>query len=109
VLSLARVPTAASVTNVPSAPRSALPPVSSRPADLGPPPHVSGAAPGEAAPTPGYAILFMDGVVERRGRSGLSHAEAMSDAEELQRKGKTARVMHVLGSRSYEVDRYPPR
>ncbi len=70
---------------------------------------VSGTAPGDATPASGYAILFMDGVDERQGRSGLSHADAMSDAEELQRKGKTARVMHVLGSRSYEVDRYPPR
>jgi hypothetical protein len=51
----------------------------------------------------------MDGADERRGRSGLSHAAAMADAEELQRQGKVARVMHVFGSRSYEVDRYPPR
>jgi hypothetical protein len=57
----------------------------------------------------GYAILFMDGAVEREGRNGLSHVEAMTEAEGLQRKGKTARIMHVLGAKSYEVDRYPPR
>ncbi len=57
----------------------------------------------------GHAILFMDGAVEREGRSGLSHVEAMTEAEGLQRKGKTARIMHVLGAKSYEVDRYPPR
>jgi hypothetical protein len=51
----------------------------------------------------------MDGADERQGRSGLSHPEAMADAETFQRAGKTARVMHVLGSKSYEVDRYPPR
>jgi hypothetical protein len=62
-----------------------------------------------APPRPGYAVLFMDGGLEKPGRSGLSHAEAMADAEELQRQGKTARVMHVLRAKSYEVDRYPPR
>jgi hypothetical protein len=106
VLILIRVPNA---PTVPDSRRSALSPVSSHRPDLGPASRVSGTAPGDAAPGPGYAILFMDGADERRGRSGLSHADAMSDAEELQRKGKTARVMHVLGSRSYEVDRYPPR
>jgi hypothetical protein len=65
-----------------------------------------------APPVPGYAVLFIDSsseAIEKAGRSGLSHAEAMADAEELQREGKTARVMHVLGAKSYEVDRYPPR
>jgi len=62
-----------------------------------------------AAQPPGYAVLFMDGANERQGRSGLSHPEAMADAETFQRAGKTARVMHVLGAKSYEVDRYPPR
>ncbi len=57
----------------------------------------------------GYVVLFMDGATERQGRAGLSHAAAMADAEELQREGKTARVMHVLGARSCEVDCYPPR
>jgi hypothetical protein len=56
-----------------------------------------------------YAIVFMDGMVEIAGSSGLSHAEAMSCAEKLQRNGKVVRVMHVIGSNSYEVDRYPPR
>jgi hypothetical protein len=56
-----------------------------------------------------YSILFMDGSVERAGSSGLSHAEAMSCAEKLQRDGKVVRVMHVVGNNSYEVDRYPPR
>ena len=51
----------------------------------------------------------MEGANETAGRSGLSHAEAMADAEELQREGKTVRVMHVVGAKSYEVDRYPPR
>jgi hypothetical protein len=108
VLSLSGV-TIARVPSVPNFARSALSPVSSHPAGLGPSSRVSGTSPGDAAPAPGYAVLFMDGADERRGRSGLSHADAMLDAEELQRKGKTARVMHVLGSRSYEVDRYPPR
>jgi hypothetical protein len=68
------------------------------------------AALADAGPAPpGYAVLFMDGATERQGRSGLSHTDAMEDAEELQREGKTARVMHVVGARSYEVDRYPPR
>jgi hypothetical protein len=106
---VARVPIAPAV---PAPPRSALSRVSLHPSGLGLSSRASGTTPGDAAPGPGYAILFMDGADEadeRRGRSGLSHADAMSDAEELQRKGKTARVMHVLGSRSYEVDRYPPR
>ena len=62
-----------------------------------------------APPAGGYAVLFMDGAKESVGRSGLSHADAMADAEEFQREGKVARVMHVVGARSYEVDRYPPR
>jgi hypothetical protein len=69
---------------------------------------LSGATAG-ASLAPGYAILFMDGATEKQGRSGLSHADAMADAEELQRKGKVVRIMHVLGTRSYEVDHYPPR
>jgi hypothetical protein len=51
----------------------------------------------------------MEGATERQGRSGLSHVDAMTDAEEFQREGKPARVMHVLGTKSYEVDSYPPR
>lgn len=72
-------------------------------------PLASGAT-ADGAPLPrGYAILFMDGATEKQGRSGISHADAMADAEELQRKGKVCRIMHVLGARSYEVDHYPPR
>jgi hypothetical protein len=33
----------------------------------------------------------------------------MALAEQLQRTGKIARVMHIVGANSYEVDRYPPR
>jgi hypothetical protein len=57
----------------------------------------------------GYAIVVDDGVGESTVRSGLSHVEGMMLAEELQREGKLIRVMHVIGSNSYEVDRYPPR
>jgi hypothetical protein len=43
------------------------------------------------------------------GWSGLSHAAAMALAERLFREGKVARVMHQVGDRSVEVDRYPAR
>jgi hypothetical protein len=56
-----------------------------------------------------YAILFTDAGGERAGLSGVSHVAAMLEAERLQREGKIARVMHVVGAKSYEVDRYPPR
>ena len=39
------------------------------------------------------------------GGPGLSHAEAMSAAEELQKAAKTVRVMHTFGGKGYEVDR----
>jgi hypothetical protein len=42
-------------------------------------------------------------------RTRLSHGVAMTLAEALQREGKAARVMHVVGSARYEVDRYPLR
>jgi hypothetical protein len=56
-----------------------------------------------------YAIVLVEGAVEAPCRSGLSHPAAMTLAEELQREGKTVRVMHVTKSGSYEVDRYPLR
>jgi hypothetical protein len=97
---------------VPSQPspslRSPSPPPDSRAPGVRAAPDLS-AGPRAAQQPPGYAVLFMDGADERQGRSGLSHPEAMADAESFQRAGKTARVMHVLGTKSYEVDRYPPR
>jgi hypothetical protein len=42
-------------------------------------------------------------------RSGLSHAEAMVFAEQARREGKVASVMHMIGDKTYEVDRYPCR
>ena len=56
-----------------------------------------------------YAIVTADGAVERPERSGLSHAEAMSLADKLRRDGHVVVVMHVVGDKSYEVDRYPAR
>jgi hypothetical protein len=60
-----------------------------------------------------YAVVTARGGrgLERpeRSRSGLSHVEAMTLAEELQREGEVVTVMHVIGSKSYEVDRYPAR
>jgi hypothetical protein len=56
-----------------------------------------------------YALLVSDGAAEHAGPSGLSHVQAMLEAERLQRAGSTVRVMHVVESGSYEVDRYPPR
>jgi hypothetical protein len=43
------------------------------------------------------------------GRNGMSHAQAMRLAEELRQSGEVATVMHVVGGKSYEVDRYPAR
>jgi len=62
-----------------------------------------------AKPDQAYAIVVVDGVGASTVRSGLSHVEGMMLAERLQREGKLIRVMHVVGSNSYEVDRYPPR
>jgi hypothetical protein len=56
-----------------------------------------------------YAVLTADGVTGRPEWMGLSHSEAMTLAEKLRRDGNVARVMHVVGDRSYEVDRYPAR
>lgn len=49
------------------------------------------------------------GADEESKRTGLSRSEAMGLAEELQRGGHVAIVMHVVGEKSYEVDRYPVR
>ena len=56
-----------------------------------------------------YAVFTARGAIEKSERSGLSHAEAMTLAEQLMRDGKTATVRHVIGDTSYEVDRYPAR
>ena len=56
-----------------------------------------------------YAVVVGESATAAPERSGLSHAEAMMLAERLEREGKTARVMHVIGDKSYEVDRYPIR
>jgi hypothetical protein len=61
------------------------------------------------AAAPEYAIFFMEGATERLGRSGLSHAEAMAGAEETQREGWTARIIYVVGVRTYEGYSYPVR
>jgi hypothetical protein len=56
-----------------------------------------------------YAVDVSGGTLEPPTRSGLSHAQAMARAEILQRAGKVVRVVHLVGRKSYEVDRYPPR
>jgi hypothetical protein len=59
-----------------------------------------------------YAVVVASDALkahERTERSGLSHVAAMRLAEELHRGGKVAIVMHVVGNKSYEVDRYPAR
>lgn len=56
-----------------------------------------------------YAVVTVDGSVVTSARRGMSHANAMLRAEESGRNGKVAIVMHVVGDRSYEVDRYPAR
>jgi hypothetical protein len=53
-----------------------------------------------------YAVLTAHDGTARRG---LSHASAMLLAEKLQRDGRVAVVVHVVGEKSYEVDRYPVR
>ena len=57
----------------------------------------------------GYAVFTAQGAIERSERSRLSHAEAMTLAEQLRRDGKIAIVKHAIGDTSYEVDRYPAR
>jgi hypothetical protein len=56
-----------------------------------------------------YAVVTAGDAHGKPERSGLSHVEAMTLAEELQREGRVAVVMHVVGDQSYEVDRYPAR
>ncbi len=56
-----------------------------------------------------YAVVIDDGAIRRPQRSGLSHAHAMILAEELRGAGQVAVVVHVIGNKSYEVDRYPAR
>lgn len=56
-----------------------------------------------------YAVVTWRGAKATPERSGLSHVEAMMFAEEAQRDGKVASVMHVIGDKTYEVDRYPCR
>lgn len=59
--------------------------------------------------THAYSVVTAGDVVTRPGRSGLSHVAAMRVADELRRGGQVAVVVHVVGDRSYEVDRYPVR
>jgi hypothetical protein len=56
-----------------------------------------------------YAVVTEAGETMTRQRSGMSHSEAMTLAEHLRRRGEVAIVMHVIGAKSYEVDRYPAR
>jgi lysylphosphatidylglycerol synthetase-like protein (DUF2156 family) len=42
-------------------------------------------------------------------RSELSHTEAMRLAVGIREEGATVSVLHVIGDKSFEVDRYPPR
>ena len=57
-----------------------------------------------------YTVVTADaGGVERPGRSGMAHGEAMMLAERLRHHAAVVRVMHVIGDKSYEVDRYPLR
>jgi hypothetical protein len=56
--------------------------------------------------TGSYAVVNEEDALER---GELSHVDAMKLAETLRRRGKTFRVMHVVGGRHHEVDRYPAR
>ena len=56
-----------------------------------------------------YAVFTGQGAIEKSERSGLSHVEAMTLAEQLWRDGNVATVKHVIGGTSYEVDHYPAR
>jgi hypothetical protein len=57
-----------------------------------------------------YAVVTTThGTSESSQRGGMSHVEAMVLAETLQRAGKVATVVHIVGGKSHEVDRYPPR
>jgi len=55
-----------------------------------------------------YTVVT-EGTVTRPAHTGLSHPAAMKVADELRRGGQTATVVHVVGDKSYEVDRYPVR
>jgi hypothetical protein len=59
--------------------------------------------------TGAFAVLTADGEPGRQEWRGLSHAAAMVLAERLFREGHVTRVMHQVGDRSVEVDRYPAR
>jgi hypothetical protein len=56
-----------------------------------------------------YSVSVTEDAAKRPLHRGLSHAQAMTVAERLQRAGTIAHVMHIVGATSYEVDRYPPR
>lgn len=56
-----------------------------------------------------YAVVTRRHAMATSERSGLSHAEAMVFAEQARREGKVASVMHMIGDKTYEVDRYPCR
>jgi hypothetical protein len=56
-----------------------------------------------------YAVVTAGDAMDKPERSGLSHAQAMILAEELRQHAKVVFVMHVIGGKSYEVDRYPAR
>ena len=56
-----------------------------------------------------YTVTTVHGELGRPEQSGLSHVEAMRVAEGLWRGGEMAVVMHVIGDKRYEVDRYPAR
>ena len=66
-------------------------------------------APDSFLPSGTYAVVTGDGPTSTPVRGGLSHAEAMTLAEALRGEGRVARVMHVTGGNSHEVDRYPAR
>jgi hypothetical protein len=56
-----------------------------------------------------YSVVTWRDAMAMPERGGLSHTQAMRLAEELRREGQVVSVMHVVGNRTYEVDRYPCR
>ncbi len=56
-----------------------------------------------------YAVEIVDRANRRTECKGLTHVEAMIRAEQVQREGGVARVLHVVDAVSHEVDSYPPR
>jgi hypothetical protein len=56
-----------------------------------------------------YSVVTDEGAPSKAEWSGLTHADAMKLAEKLRGQGMIACVMHVVGTRGYEVDRYPAR